>query len=340
MAYINIKSAADLQRRLNDLPEFSSEYQKRAIDHQNSLTKPPGSLGKLEEVATWLAGWQKNERPIIKNASCIVFAGNHGVAAKGVSAFPTEVTAQMVENFKNGGAAINQLTEISGASLKVVSLDINQPTHDFTLAPAMSAEECANAIQAGADAVTEKTDILLLGEMGIGNTTSAAAVALSTFGEKASDWVGYGTGIDEKTYEFKKDVVGAAVELHKNNQNNAFDILRTVGGRELAAISGAVLEARQRRIPVILDGFISTSAASVLLKDNDKALDHTLVSHLSVEPGHKMLTEFIKKPPLLNLEMRLGEASGAAVALLIVKAALATHNGMATFDQAGVSNND
>lgn len=340
MAYINIKSAADLKKHLNDLPKCSNEYQKRAIDHQNSLTKPLGSLGKLEEVAIWLAGWQKNERPSIKNASCIVFAGNHGVAAKGVSAFPKEVTAQMVENFKNGGAAINQLTEFSGASLNVVSLDIDQPTHDFTLVPAMSEKECVNAIQSGADAVIEDTDILLLGEMGIGNTTSAAAVALSTFGGKASDWVGYGTGIDEKTYELKKDVVEAAVELHKNDQNNAFDILRTVGGRELAAISGAVLEARIRRIPVILDGFISTSAASVLLKDSDIALEHTLVSHLSVEPGHKMLVEFIKKNPLLNLEMRLGEASGAAVALLIVKAALAAHNGMATFDQAGVSSNE
>lgn len=340
MVKINIKSATDLLKFLNDLPEFTNEFRDQAILHQNSLTKPPGSLGKLEEIATWLAGWQNQKQPKINHASCIVFAGNHGVATKGVSAFPPEVTAQMVENFKNGGAAINQLTDIAGASLNVVSLDIDRPTHDFTLKPAMSDAECSNAIQKGADAVPENVDILLLGEMGIGNTTSAAAVAFSTFGGEASDWVGYGTGINEETHQFKQDVVKAAVELHKKNQNTAFDILRTVGGRELAAIVGAVLEARHRRIPVILDGFISTAAAAVLLKDNNTALDHTLVSHLSVEPGHKKLIELIKKEPLLNLDMRLGEASGAAVALLIVNASLAAHNGMATFNQAGVSNNE
>lgn len=339
MTKITLKKASDLNDNLENLPDFNKNFHARALEHQSRLTKPQGSLGKLEEVATWLAGWQNNHCPKIDNATCIVFAGNHGVAAQGVSAFPAEVTAQMVVNFENGGAAINQLTNLAGAELNVVAMDLNNPTKDFTKSAAMSEEECCLALQTGANAIPKDVDILLLGEMGIGNTTSAATVALSTFGGTSKDWVGYGTGINEKSYFLKQSIVTAAFNLHKENQNSSFDILRTVGGRELAAIAGAVLEARHRRIPVILDGFISTAAASVLLKDNENALDHVLVSHLSVEPGHIKLVEKINKRPLLNLDMRLGEASGAAVALMIVKAALATHNGMATFDQAGVSNN-
>ncbi|MDG1438462.1 MAG: nicotinate-nucleotide--dimethylbenzimidazole phosphoribosyltransferase [Emcibacteraceae bacterium] len=340
MTNVLIKAANDFTDALKNLSEFNQDHHASAQQHQSLLTKPLGSLGKLEEIATWLAGWHNNQNPTIDNAVCVVFAGNHGVAKQGVSAFPAEVTAQMVGNFETGGAAVNQLTNLADAKLKVVAMDLNNPTNDFTKSPAMTEEECCHAIQTGADAVPENADILLLGEMGIANTTSAAAVALSTFGGSAKDWVGYGTGINEQGYTLKQKVVTKAFELHKNNQHTSFDILRTVGGRELAAIAGAVLEARYRRIPVLLDGFISTSAAAVLLKDNKKALDHALVSHMSVELGHQRLLKMIEKQPLLDLEMRLGEASGAAVALLIVRAALATHNGMATFDQAGISKNE
>ena len=201
----------------------------------------------------------------------------------------------------------------------------------------MTEAQCCAALQVGANAVPEDADILMLGEMGIGNTTSAAAVSNAVFGGTATDWIGPGTGVNEEGLAIKRDVVDQAIALHKENQTTAFECLRTVGGRELAAIAGAVAEARHRRIPVLLDGFIATAAAAALIKDNPSALDHTLISHVSKEPGHKRLAKNLNKRPVLDLDMRLGEASGAAVALLIVQAALATHNGMATFGEAGVS---
>ncbi|MBT5187879.1 MAG: nicotinate-nucleotide--dimethylbenzimidazole phosphoribosyltransferase [Kordiimonadaceae bacterium] len=340
MSRLQINHASDLSSALKNLSEFDQDYSNKAADRQAQLTKPQGSLGRLEDIAIWCAGWQQKEKPSADLPSCLVFAGNHGVAVQGVSAFPPEVTAQMVGNFQNGGAAINQLTKLSGASLDVIALELDKPTNDFTIASAMSEKECCVAIQAGADAVPENADILLLGEMGIANTTSAAAVALSTFGGDAKDWVGHGTGIDDAGLILKQQVVDKAVNLHKGSQTSSFDILMTVGGRELAAIAGAVIEARLRRIPVLLDGFISTSAAAALTKDNPHALEHTLISHSSVERGHQKLALKLNMRPILDLDMRLGEASGAAVALMIIKAALATHNDMATFDQAGVSNND
>lgn len=194
MSIFSINSAADIGPLLEEIPMSAGEYENIALKRQSSLTKPPGSLGRLEEIAVWLAGWQRKEKPTAEKAACIVFAGNHGVAAQGVSAFPTEVTEQMVLNFEKGGAAINQLTKLSGASLNVVSLDLEQPTKDFTVEPAMTERECLDAIRKGAEAIPVDADIVLLGEMGIANTTSAAAVALSVFGGHASDWVGRGTG--------------------------------------------------------------------------------------------------------------------------------------------------
>ncbi len=340
MTIANMNSIAEFENHLKTLPGSNKGFSDQAAAHQDILTKPQGSLGRLEEIAIWMAGWQRQVKPSTDNCQCIVFAGNHGVAAQGVSAFPPEVTTQMVENFKKGGAAINQLTDAAGATLNVVALALDKPTNDFTVTAAMSEEECLSALRAGAKAVDKDTNILLLGEMGIANTTSAAAVALSTFGGTVQQWVGYGSGIDEKGLKLKQQIVANAVDLHTQNQNSSFDILRTVGGRELAAIAGAVLEARHLSIPIILDGFISTAAAAVLLKDNPAALEHTLVSHLSAEPGHKKLIDVVNKKAILNLGMRLGEASGAAVALMIIKAAVAAHNGMATFDEAGVSANE
>lgn len=338
MTLLRINKASDLKKSLSYLPSIDSLHVNDAKERQNILTKPPGSLGRLEEIAIWLSGWQR-KTPQYKKSKCIVFAGNHGVAKHGVSAFPTDVTRQMVENFRNGGAAINQITNLAKVDLEVVELDLDNPTNDFTKSAAMSEQDCCNALQAGANAVTSDLDILLLGEMGIANTTSAAAVALSTFGKNVDDWVGYGTGIDDKALQIKKDVVKLGYNLHKSSQKTSFDILRTVGGRELAAIAGAVLEARKKNIPVILDGFISSAAAAVLTYDNEEALDHTLISHLSVEQGHHNLVNALNKNPILNLDMRLGEASGAALAFLIIKAAVETHNGMATFSEAGVSSN-
>ena len=337
MSKVSFSSAGDLSTALASLPEACADSLALAQSRQNQLTKPQGSLGRLEELALWMASWQKAEKPALNNPVCLVFAGNHGVTARGVSAFPAEVTYQMVLNFESGGAAINQLTKLGDAELKVIPLDLDTPTQDFTVEPAMSEAECCAALQAGADAVPGDADLILLGEMGIGNTTAAATVANAVFGGTAADWIGPGTGVDAKGLEIKRETVSKGIELHKNNQASAFDCLRTVGGRELAAIAGAVVEARHRGIPVLLDGFIATAAASALVRDNPAALDHALISHTSMEPGHKRLAERLNKRPVLDLDMRLGEASGAAVALLIVRAALATHNGMATFGEAGVS---
>ena len=331
------RNAADLGNLLTNLPSADRAAEGQAAERQAQLTKPQGSLGRLEELAIWLASWQGLKKPALDHPVCLVFAGNHGVAARGVSAYPPEVTAQMVLNFEAGGAAINQLTKLAEADLKVTALDLDRPTQDFTEAPAMSEAECCAALQIGADAVPQDADLLMLGEMGIGNTTSAAAVCNAVFGGSAADWIGPGTGVDDAGLALKSEAVTKAIALHGKDQGTAFDCLRTVGGRELAAIAGAVVEARHRRIPVLLDGFISTAAASVLTRDNPAALDHALISHTSMEPGHKRLAEKLDKRPVLDLDLRLGEASGAAVALLIVRAALATHNGMATFGEAGVS---
>lgn len=340
MPTIRIKNRQDFTALLEKIPAQQNAYIAAATERQAELTKPPGSLGRLEDIAVFFAGWQGTVQPSVDPAACLVFAGNHGVTARGVSAFPPEVTAQMVANFSAGGAAINQLCDVAGAELSVIPLDLNKPVADFTVGHAMTEAECCEAIQAGIDAVPDKAGVLLLGEMGIGNTTSAAAVAYATFGGDAESWIGHGTGVDEDGLKAKLQVIKDARKLHSAHQRTAFDVLCTVGGRELAAIAGATLAARLKSIPVLLDGFISTAAAASLIKLNPHALDHCLISHLSAEPGHKRIADQISKKPLLDLGMRLGEASGAAVALMVVRSALAAHNGMATFAEAGVSNSE
>jgi len=306
-----------------------------ATDRQNSLTKPLGALGRLEDIAIFLAGWQKTDRPKIGTAQAVVFAGNHGICAQGVNPFPQEVTAQMVANFEHGGAAINQLCKANGAELSVVALDLETPTNDFTTAPAMTAHECVDAINKGAEAVDKTTDILILGEMGIGNSTVAAALAAAVFKGEPTDWVGRGTGSDDDGVTRKVDAISRGLQLHGNL--SPMDILSALGGREQAAICGAVLAARAYGIPVILDGYICTASVAPLFKESASLLDHCLIGHLSVEPGHAKLLAEMGKTAILNFDMRLGEGSGAALALGIVKSALACHNGMATFAEAQVS---
>ena len=264
-----------------------------------------------------------------------VFAGNHGVAALGVSAFPAEVTVQMVGNFTAGGAAINQLCRVFGMELDVIALDLDNPTADFTQGPAMTEAEFAAAFQAGMDAVPEGADVLVVGEMGIGNTSAAAAVACALFGGEAADWTGRGTGIEGGTLARKIEVVAAGVAKHRHNA--PLEVLRCLGGRELAAMAGAVVAARLRRVPVLLDGYVTTAAVAALELERPGALDHCLVGHVSVEPGHRRLIHKLGKTALLDLGMRLGEGSGAAVAVGLLKSAVACHAGMATFASAGVS---
>lgn len=309
----------------------------------DSLTKPQGSLGRLEDIAAWLCGWQQTLSPRAEKAYTLIFAGNHGVVAQGVSAFPAEVTVQMVANFENGGAAINQLCKAVPSSLRVIPLSLDRPTKDFTGEAAMTMQECAEAFKIGMESVLQDADILVIGEMGIGNTTVAAAISHAICGGMAEDFVGAGTGIDGEGRKRKIAVVQKAVVLHKTNLQETMGVLRHVGGRELAAMAGAIWRARQLRVPVLLDGYVVTAAAATLTLTAKDALAHCLAGHLSVEAGHKKLLEFLEMKPLLDLEMRLGEGSGAQVALAIVRCAVATFIGMASFEEAmvaGKSRND
>ncbi|HLQ88974.1 MAG TPA: nicotinate-nucleotide--dimethylbenzimidazole phosphoribosyltransferase [Xanthobacteraceae bacterium] len=316
------------------MPVSSATAIEAARVRQANLTKPPGSLGRLEELAVFMAGWQATPRPEIRHAQALVFAGNHGVCAQGVNPYPQAVTAQMVANFVAGGAAINQLCRVSGAELSVIALDLDCPTADFTQGPAMTQPECLDAVNRGAAAVSADADVLILGEMGIGNSTVAAALATALFSGQAADWVGPGTGSDAAGIARKITAIEKGLALHGGLSPIA--TLAALGGREQAAICGAVLAARMARIPVILDGFICTAAAAVLYAADRRLLDHCLVGHASAEPGHRRLLKAIGKDAVLDFDMRLGEGSGAALALGILRAALACHNGMATFGEAGV----
>jgi nicotinate-nucleotide--dimethylbenzimidazole phosphoribosyltransferase len=332
-----IETLDDLRPRLGQLPMPDSAAVAAAAARQSELTKPPGALGRLEELALWLAAWQGKARPRLERVAALVFAGNHGVAARGVSAYPSAVTAQMVRNFEAGGAAINQLCRSAGAELRVVALALDRPTADFCIEPAMSRADCVAAINAGLGAVAADLDLLALGEMGIGNTTSAAAISAALFGGPAAWWTGPGTGLDPHGLAHKTAVVGRGLVRHAAAFGDPLEILRRLGGREIAAIVGALIAARELRVPVLLDGFVAGAAAAVLQAVEPTALDHVRAAHCSAEPGHPRLLERLGLRPLLTLDMRLGEASGAALAILLCRAALACHNNMATFTSASIS---
>jgi nicotinate-nucleotide--dimethylbenzimidazole phosphoribosyltransferase len=307
-----------------------------AMLREKELTKPAGALGRLEELSHWLATWQGRHPPRLDHPRTSVFAGNHGVAARGVSAYPAAVTAQMVQNFVAGGAAVNQLCRVVDADLRVYELNLDEPTADIVDGPAMSEADCAKAIAYGMIAVEPGLDVIALGEMGIANTTSAAALCLALFGGTAEEWTGPGTGVAGAALDAKRKVVAAAAERHRA-AGDPFETLRRLGGYELAGIVGATLAARMGRVPVVLDGFTSTAAAAVLFAIDPHALDHCIVAHVSAEPGHRRLLDKIGKTALFDLGMRLGEGSGATLAIGVLKAALACHTGMATFAGAGVS---
>ncbi len=329
----------EMRRILRELPGPDQEAQTKVVQRQTELTKPPGSLGRLEEIAEWLAAWQGRASPRVERPRIAVFAGTHGVAARGVSAYPPEVTGQMVKNFLSGGAAINQLAASIDADLRIYELDLEHPTNDFTRGPAMSEARTANAMAYGMMAAEPGIDVLCLGEMGIANTTTAATLSAALFGGTGADWAGPGTGVHGKALAHKIAVIDEALAHHRAliAQRDRLALLAAVGGEELAAIAGAVLAARMGRIPVLLDGYACTAAAAVLYAIDRHALDHCLVAHRSAEPGHARLLEKIGQRPLLDFDMRLGEASAAALAVPLLKAAAACHNGMATFAEAGLS---
>lgn len=322
---------------LDDLPAPDIAIRDSALARQAELTKPAGSLGRLEDVAVFMAGWQGTPRPQLERVHAVIFAGNHGVTARGVSAFPAEVTAQMVGNFQNGGAAINALSRSCGAELSVVPLDLDRPTGDIVVGPAMSEAECLDALNAGAASVAAGTQLLFVGEMGIGNTTPASALCTAAFGGEAAQWCGKGTGLDDAGITRKVQVVEQALALHQSQCTTPFEILRRLGGREIAAMAGAILTARQMRVPVLLDGFITCAAIAPLVAVRPRFTDHCLAAHCSAEAAHARLLGHFGLEPLLQLGMRLGEGSGAAVAVHLVRAALAAHNEMATFAEAAVA---
>jgi nicotinate-nucleotide--dimethylbenzimidazole phosphoribosyltransferase len=333
----NFISFAELRAVCLDLPSGHPAASVAVAQREDTLTKPPQSLGRLEELVAFLAHWQGHAPPKLDRVGILVFAGNHGVTRQGVSAYPAEVTVQMVANFASGGAAINQLARNAGAALRVIPLSLDRPTADFTENPALTEAEFLAAVQTGFEAVSRESDLICLGEMGIGNTTAAAALAAALFGGGGARWAGRGTGVDDDGLERKRSVIDRALARHAAILHDPLRVAAALGGRELAAILGATLAARRYGIPVLLDGFVCTAAVAPLYKLRTDTLAHALAGHVSAEAGHRMLLEELKLKPLLDLNMRLGEASGAAVALLLLRAALACHTGMATFAEAGVS---
>jgi nicotinate-nucleotide--dimethylbenzimidazole phosphoribosyltransferase len=333
----NFTSFSALRTACLDLPGGHPAASAAVAKRESSLTKPPKSLGRLDDLVAWLAYWQGHVPPRLERVDILVFAGSHGVTRRGVSAYPAEVTAQMVANFASGGAAINQLARTAGAQLRLIPLELDRPTADFTEGPALGEQEFLAAVNAGYEAVSPQCDLVCLGEMGIGNTTAAAAIAAALFGGGGARWAGRGTGVDEAGLARKRAVIDRALERHAALLDDPLAIAAALGGRELAAILGATLAARRQRIPVLLDGFVCTAAVAPLAKLRSDTLAHAQAGHVSAEAGHRILLEELSLVPLVNLDMRLGEASGAAVALLLLRAALACHTGMATFAEAGVS---
>jgi nicotinate-nucleotide--dimethylbenzimidazole phosphoribosyltransferase len=331
------QTLAEFQECLEGQPVADQKAFDAALARNGQLTKPPGALGRWEDLALWYASWRGEAAPNLEAPQVAVFAGNHGVAAQGVSAFPPEVTEQMVLNFQHGGAAINQMCKTVGAKLSVHALKLDSPTADFTKGPAMSEADVIAALQIGWGAVDNDADLLVAGEMGIGNTTSAAAITCALYGGEAEDWVGRGTGVDDAGLALKTRVVKQGLAANTTATGNGLEALRCLGGRELAAMVGAIASARAKSIPVIMDGMICTAAAACLAVAKEGALDHAVAGHLSSEGAHGVLLAKLGKEPLLSLGLRLGEASGAALAIGILKGAVACHSGMATFAEAGVS---
>jgi len=331
-------SFAEIRALIATLPGPDLAARDAARAREPQLTKPPGALGRLETIAEWLAAWQGRHPPAVEHPRVAVFAGNHGIAALGVSAYPSSVTEQMVKNFVAGGAAVNQICKTVDADLRVYEMALDRPTEDFTRAEALGEAACVRALAYGMMAVEPGVDLLCIGEMGIANTTSASALALALYGGEAADWVGPGTGVAGDQLARKRDVVAAGVALHKKHLADPLAALACLGGHEIAGMIGAVIAARLARVPVLLDGFTSTVAGAVLETLQPGLLDHCIIGHLSQEPAHVRVCRRLDKTPLLDLSMRLGEGSGAALAIGIVRAAAACHSGMATFADAGVDN--
>ena len=324
------------RKLLRELPGPDENAVAAVRERDAQLTKPKGALGRLEEIAEWLAAWQRGA-PRVRKPLVAVFAGNHGVAEEGVTAFPPSVTKAMVDNFAAGGGAINQICTANDLGLKIFDLALDVPTVNFTRDAALSERDCAATMAFGMEAVAGGTDLLCVGEMGIGNTTSATAMMCALLGGDPDEWVGPGAGADDAQLERKRDAIRRALHLHRSHLDDPLEVLRRLGGREIAAMAGAILAARFQGVPVLIDGYVSTAAALVWHRMEPAALDHCMLAHRSAEPAHCFAVSAIGKRPILDLDMRLGEGTGAALAAGIVRVAAACHTDMATFADAGIA---
>ncbi len=337
-----------------------ARFEKSAIKRQAQLTKPPGALGQLESIAIRLAALQKRDKPGINTIHICVFAADHGVAAQGVSAFPQAVTTEMVKNFATGGAAISVLAKHHQAQLNVINLgtigdtsslesvttlNLAAGTKDFTQTEAMSHQQLEQAIQAGRESLDQysssaddQPDLFIGGEMGIGNTSSATALACAVLKLPASIMTGPGTGLDNEGIAHKIKIIEQGLSRHQKAFSDPLETLRCLGGFEIAALVGAYIHCAQKGIVVLVDGFISSVAALVATKINPQTAPWLIYAHQSAEPGHQQVLKALNAKPLLNLGMRLGEGSGAAAAIPLLQQACALHNEMATFAEASVSN--
>jgi len=319
-----------------DLPEPDDRMSGRVRERAERVLRPSGALQRLDDVAVWLAGWQRTTTPAVESPHVVLFAGDHGIAAADVSAYPAEITRSMFEALRAGVATANVMAAEVGATVSVVDVGVGRPTGDIATEPALTTEGFAECWQAGRKAVMglADVDLLVVGEMGIGNTSAAAAVSAGLFGGDAELWTGRGTGIDDVTLGRKTALVRAA--QRRVEGAGPLEVLRQVGGSELVAIAGATLEARTRSIPMILDGFVVTSACAALEVARPGSLDHTVAGHCSAESGHRVLLDKLGKPPLIDLGLRLGEGTGALAALPLVRLATRAVNEVATFEEWGL----
>ncbi len=326
----------EVEQLLRDLPSPDETAAAAVRDRATQVLRPTGALARMDEVAAWLAGWQRTARPRVEAPAALVFVADHGVAAEGVSAYPAEVTEAMLRALRDGVATASVMARTIGAPVAVHDVGVGAPSGNLLREPALGEERFHRCLEAGRRAVAEiEADLLVLGEMGIANTTPAAAVCAALFGGPAEEWTGRGTGVDEATYARKVAVVDAA-RRRVGDAAGPIEALRELGGAELVAIVGAAIEARRRSIPLVLDGFVVTAAVAPLEVARPGALDHCLAGHCSGEPGHRLLLDKLGKAPLLDLGLRLGEGSGALAAVPLVKLAAACVTDVATFKEWGL----
>lgn len=352
-----------IKKTITDIKELDNNLIEKTQKRLDNLTKPQGSLGRLEDLAKKIVGITNKENPSLKNKVIFTLAADHGVTEEGISAFPKEVTAQMVYNFLSGGAGINVLAKYVGAKVVVVDIGvaekiqnsklktqnfrekkINLGTKNFTKEPAMTKEEAINTVNTGIELVKEELangiDIIGIGEMGIGNTTCASAITAVITGANIEEITGKGTGITDEKLKNKIEIIKKAIKINQPDKNDAIDILHKVGGFEIGGMAGIILAATANRIPVVIDGFISGAAALLAYKLEPKTVNYMIASHVSVEPGHKIILDYLKLKPLFNLDMRLGEGTGATLGINLAQMSINILTEMATFESAGVSNKE